>query len=153
MTTTNPAAGPLSPELRAAYEAARYEVHIDGGERIVLRHGALHATLDELLRRRHPTARSWAFITAWNPFSERLSKNENDARQRDLCAQLAARGLPTIEGVGRDETSDWHEESLLVVGIDRVEACAFGSRFGQYAVLVGKVGGAAEVCACATSPR
>jgi hypothetical protein len=119
----------------------------------VLRHGALHAALDELLRRRHPTARSWAFITAWNPFSQRRSKNENDAQQRDLRAQVAARGHPTIEGVGRDENSDWHEESLLVVGIDRAEACALGSRFGQYAVLVGEVGGAAEVCACAASPR
>ncbi len=151
MTTTKPMTEPLSPELRAAYEAARYEVTLDDGSVFVLRHGARHPQLDAALQRCDPTATSWAVVTAWNPFSNRLSRDENDERQRALRARIAALGLATFDAVGRDDASDWHEESLLVVGLDEAAACALGSQFCQHAVFVGAVGEPAAVCFCPDS--
>ncbi len=151
--TTTPLSPPLSPALRAAYEAARYEVHVNDGRVFVLRHGNRHADFDAFLRQGHPDARSWAFVTAWNPYSQRLSTVENAARQSELRAHVNAMGFVVLDGVGCDDGSDWREESLVVVGTARADACALGVRFGQHAVLVGELDACAEVCACRGEER
>ncbi len=151
--TTTPLSPPLSPALRAAYEAARYEVHVDDERVFVLRHGNRHPDFDAFLRHRHPDARSWAFVTAWNPYSQPTSTEKNATRQSDLRARVAAQGFAVLDGVGCDDGSDWSEESLLVIGIARADACALGVRFGQHAVLVGELDACAEVCACRGEER
>lgn len=148
MTSLNPSDVPVA--LRAAYEAARYEVHVDNGV-FVLRHGSAHPEFDALLRSRFPTAASWTFVTAWNPYSKALTDTENHTRQKELHAWVTSQGLSWLQGVGCDDHSDWREESLVIVDLGRDRSRAVGARFGQYAVLVGEVGGIAEVCACGDS--
>jgi hypothetical protein len=143
--------GPLRDTI--ATKAARYEVHVNDGRVFVLRHGNRHADFDAFLRQGHPDARSWAFVTAWNPYSQRLSTVENAARQSELRAHVTGMGFAVLDGVGCDDGSDWSEESLLVIGIARADACALGVRFGQHAVLVGELDACAEVCACRGEER
>ncbi|WP_090142845.1 DUF3293 domain-containing protein [Limnohabitans sp. DM1] len=39
-------------------------------------------------------------MTAWNPFSQKLSGKENEVRQQELKATLKKRGLTFIDGIG-----------------------------------------------------
>ena len=130
--------------LVEAYESTRYEAHLPRGK-VVLRHGEPAPALDALLE---PGGPSWAFITAWNPGSLRLSRPENERRQRSLTQQLSGRyRLFYGAGIGDDET--WPPElSLLVLGIPHEEALALGRSWGQFAVLLGARGQVAQVTMC-----
>jgi hypothetical protein len=51
-------------------------------------------------------------------------------------AQLHARGLRYIDGIGRPPTNGWAgEDSVSVLGIDRHAAVALGREYGQNAVI------------------
>jgi hypothetical protein len=67
---------------------------------------------------------------------------------------LAAGGWEALEAVGiadalpAGETERWSEDSLFIPGLPREEARRLGLAFGQVAVLVGRVGGPAELLFC-----
>jgi len=74
----------------------------------------------------------WAFITAQNPGSRRLSAGENELRQQSLHQDIARRGLPMFPGSGVDrDPSCTPEESLLPLGITHVDE-------GRSAAITGK---------------
>ena len=128
--------------LFEAYRNARYEVFGADGI-IVLKHGEASPALDALLG---PHAREWAFVTAWNPASRKLSREENKLRHRELLKEVWPH-YQTLPGSGGGE--GWEsEESLFIVGISRGKAIELGRRFGQLAILVGSVGECAQVVAC-----
>ncbi|WP_051180874.1 DUF3293 domain-containing protein [Thermithiobacillus tepidarius DSM 3134] len=117
----------LSPELLSAYFQSRYAVQCAEGP-------ACFRIGDEIL----PPClrRPFALITAWNPRSQPLDREANDARQRLLLEQLAARGwshLPA-RGEGRD---GWREESAAVFGLRLDEALELARVFGQHAIVWG----------------
>ncbi len=74
-----------------------------------------------------------AFITAWNPHSERLSDEENETRQARLLAEIEAMRLNYLVGFG--EGVDWREYSYLILGIERAAADDLAVRFEQNAYL------------------
>jgi hypothetical protein len=83
-------------------------------------------------------ARSWGFITAWNPLSEACSPVDNLAAQRGLLAALRewpeAVIYPAI-GVG---ASGWSEPSLFVIGPDLSTLDTLGLRYQQNAYVHGQ---------------
>ena len=111
-------------------------VHLPAGT-LVLRHGERAAALDALLE---PGASEWAFITAWNPGSRRLSRPENERRQRELVRSISGR-YRLYPGAGGGDASGqeaWPAElSVLVLGIPLEEALGLGRAWGQHAILAG----------------
>ena len=129
-----------SRELDAwrAYERTRFCVQ-DGAREVCFMAGSRNARLESLLRRHG--ARRWAFITAWNPASRVLSREENERRQAELWRIIQGNRYTTLEGSGAGpDPSREPEESLMVLGIGRGAAVRLAKRFGQLAIVAGERG-------------
>jgi hypothetical protein len=133
----------MQSTLVAAYRATDYVVHGRGGT-VVIQIGHRSQAVDRLLARMH--ARSAAFITAWNPFSKRLSLEVNKHRGCGLKRYLRVYGFAFLEGEGRGRIGEWPSEpSILAFGISRTEASVVGRRFRQNAVVYVPLGRPAEL--------
>jgi hypothetical protein len=126
---------PTRDELEAVYRRTAYHAEL-AGTTYDLRIGSVHPQLDAWLSQHG--LRTWAFLTAWNPGSQRLGEDENRRRQAALQACVAAAGLPAFPGVGA--LDDWKEESLLIVGLSQEQAYTWARKFGQAAFLWGEPG-------------
>ncbi|TVR55024.1 MAG: DUF3293 domain-containing protein [Gemmatimonadales bacterium] len=73
-------------------------------------------------------------ITAFNPFSERRSLEENQAANRELEGILTQAEKTHWPAVNRAPNGDWEEPGFAVEGLTREEARKLGRRFGQHAV-------------------
>lgn len=124
----------MSP-LEAAYRATSYRVeHPDGA--FTLRVGVRSRTLDRLLSKHG--LRTWAYVTAWNPFSTIVPTEENLARQRWLEDEAARRWWPSF--AGRGVGPGWAvEPSLLILGIVKSDAVLLGREQRQAAIVVGEL--------------
>lgn len=92
--------------------------------------------LDELLKSYN--LHEWAYITAWNPYSEVTSLEINEQRNQELRADLSKYNIFEGEGVGTDP--QWiPEKSFLVLGIDKEAAELFGRKYKQNAIVIGKI--------------
>jgi len=119
---------------------------VPGGS-IEIRVGRRHPALDALLIGQGADA--WAFLSAWNPASQRLADAENAARQRRLRDELTTLCLPIFSGHGVPDEGDWPPEaSLLVLGVSEAAALRIGHDHGQNAVVVGTHGGPARLVWC-----
>ena len=128
---------PLSPQLRAVYENARYVVYDD--REPILRIGEPCPELDELLE--DEGAEAAAFLTAFNPGSVPRADQENYRALGELMELLDKGPYTCFIGEGSDPEGEWpHEPSFLVVGIPRAEAEALGRRFGQLAIVYARKG-------------
>ena len=120
----------MDQALLQAYRETEYRVSHDS--HLVLRVDEPNKALDALLVDRDVTTA--AFITAWNPLSQPVSKSENDIAQARLQFEVMALGLDVLpgEGVGRDGT--WPPEpSLLVFGISLDRAKQLSRTYKQNA--------------------
>ena len=134
----------LGRPLLEIYEEARYQAHLPSGV-VTLLHGEVNPALETLL---DPAAPGWAFITAWNPGSRRLSRAENERRQKALVRELSGT-YRLYPGAGVGAEGAWPAElSVLALGISEEDARARGRAWGQLAVLVGSRGGPARVVPC-----
>jgi hypothetical protein len=83
-------------------------------------------------------ARSWGFITAWNPRSEQRSSADNLAAQRELLEALRTSPQTVVHpaiGVG---AGGWSEPSLFVIGPDFAMLDALAQRHEQNAYVRGQ---------------
>lgn len=79
-----------------------------------------------------------AYLTAFNPHSQRLDDTINAQRQHALIRDVRATGLDTIEGRGQHPGGTWPAEaSILILGMDRRQACRLGEKYQQNAIVVG----------------
>lgn len=133
--------------LWSAYRATLFEACTPSG-RICIRVGQHEPALDDLLAQYG--AEAWVFVTASNPASAHLDAAENRARNEELKRCLESLALPAwYRGAGRSPTGAWDpEESVLALGIEREDALRLGRRFGQNAVVWGRVGSVAELVDC-----
>jgi hypothetical protein len=83
---------------------------------------------------------TYAFVTAYNPYSALKSHEENrklnEALFRDLIDEYQ---LFEGEGVGEDISWD-PEKSFLVLGITLDDAKAIGVKYSQNAIVFGRIG-------------
>lgn len=137
--------------LRAAYLNTTYCVDCAQG-RIALRIGQPNRALERLLRREQ--ARRWAYVTACNPGSRRLSTWRNAARQRGLAQLVAAHGFIALRGAGVGDDPGWlPEASLMILEIAPGSALRLARQFGQRAIVVGRRGTAPRLLWCLTDDR
>jgi hypothetical protein len=135
------------PDFEEAYRATSYLVDAPGAP-IALRVDESSAELDELLERFD--AQTWAFITAYNPYSEKRDPEENQRRHRRLLDEVRDRGLHSFPSRGVDDDGTWPtERGLLVLDIDRSGAVALGRELEQNAILFGTRGSKAQLVFCA----
>jgi len=120
--------------LEAAYRGTHYEVAVPGGELLVLRVDVASPAL-RLVHERCGVSCS-AFLTAWNPRSVPQAAEQNAAANQELQQRLAAQGLASWPGRGRDPSGKWPPEaSLFVPGLELAAARVHGRHFGQNAIL------------------
>ena len=81
---------------------------------------------------------TWAFISAWNPRSQTLSKAENELRHQSLLTKVRNLGLRYCEGWGIDDRGEWPaEQSLFVLDLKERRALELARHFEQNAIVCG----------------
>jgi len=73
-------------------------------------------------------------ITAWNPFSQKLTLEENRHRNERLLARLQEKTADIIETYSSAPNGDWREDGFLVHGIGRETLCLLATEFEQNAI-------------------
>lgn len=59
-----------------------------------------------------------AYVTAWNPFGERIPDHENKIAEQKLITEIKSRGFAHLKGESSDPSGVWSSEpSLLILGI------------------------------------
>jgi len=97
---------------------------------------------DELLVEKKLT--EWAYVTAYNPLSYALSENENE--QRNSLLKHMLKDYFVIEGAGQDKKQQWPaEKSFFIAGITLYDAKILAIKFGQRAIVYGKINNPAEL--------
>lgn len=79
-----------------------------------------------------------AIVTAYNPYSELRSPDENEAARRRLEADLGDAGigfLPSLAHGAGPDASRWDEPGALMTGIDLDTGVELGRRYEQNAIL------------------
>jgi len=123
----------IAPWLVKAYRNAHYFVH-HGEEVYLLKVGEVNHAFSHLLTAYG--ASSAAFLTAYNPYSQMRTQEENQVAHQKLLAELTQAGIETIEGLGTDPHDDWDAEtSVLALGLSRSHAEQLADQYGQNAFL------------------
>lgn len=131
----------IDQRLRDAYLATTYEVKHLG---LHLRIGEENWDLEEFLIDNNVF--SWAFISAWNPFSKSLSPSENEIRHSKLKDFAKNKQWVFAEGFGVPQNKDWNaEKSLFILDISKTEAISLGKKFDQNAIVIGRLAKAPEL--------
>src|SRR6476646_10150328 len=130
--------------LFAAFREAEY--HVELPPHLVLRIDALHPQLDAGLERR--AIRRWAYVTAYNPGGDRADGGVNLAADAEFRTELRARGLEHAHAWSQARDGSRREEGAFIFDLKERAAVELGARFGQKAVVVGRVGERARLCRC-----
>lgn len=126
-------------ELINAYKNTDYIVY---NPSLVIKIGVKNQALDSLLKALNAT--TWAYITAFNPYSKLLSEASNSSRHEILKTKIENYRFYEGEGVGEDKK--WKPEiSLLIIGISLEKAMEVGNCFEQNAIVVGEIYGIPEL--------
>ena len=129
----------ISEELLLGYEATCYSIL---NPKIDIYIKKENQELQSFLREHNFT--SWCFITAWNPFSEALSYEENNVLNQLLEADLNCYSV--FSAKGQDTLGDWPAEISFFVGnISREQAIHLGKKYKQNAIVFGEIDALAEL--------
>src|SRR5262245_16898935 len=121
--------GLMEDALFAAYRNTSFFADTPHG-RLCLRVDRASPELDALLVA--CGVRTWAYVTGFNPGSITLSSEANEQRHQRLTREMERFGYATFPGEGIGDDEHWPpEQSLLILGIGRVEAIRLGCEFGQ----------------------
>ena len=127
--------GRLTPELHAAYLATRYCAWLGPDNALTLRIGERNPRLATLMQA-HGVA-GGCFVSAWNPYSEARTPEQNADANHALEVELQQCGWTYFPGEGRGTDPAWAPEaSFLVLGPDTYETAALCTGYEQHAVVV-----------------
>lgn len=132
----------ISAELTQAFTETDYIVHHEPPFTMNIGQPcpALKALMDE------HNALCAAFITAWNPFSQQLSRQQNEARQQEMKDIIKKCGLAFIDGIGQHPCNGWPgEPSVLILNINREAAKALAGHYEQLAFVWVDMAGVPEL--------
>ncbi|MAC14088.1 MAG: hypothetical protein CL539_05330 [Alcanivorax sp.] len=136
----------ITPELIAAYKSTDFEVQTPEA-RIVLKADQTNPEFDKFLQGRGIATS--VIITAWNPWSEPRSREENEENQCIMEGQLRNAGFILLPSAGVDPTGDWEpEQSCCALGMTEEEGILWGVRFQQNAVITHEKGKPSKLCLC-----
>ena len=103
----------ISQDLKQAYESTLFTAQL--ATSVDFKHGEASPKADALLVLLD--VQSAVLITAWNPFSEPKTKEENEVAQRSLETELTAQGIRFLSAIGKGTVDEWAEPSVLALGI------------------------------------
>ncbi len=121
----------MDKKLLNAYMQTDYIIDDDIGIWLI-NIGQTERTLSRYLHRfKQPTA---AFITAYNPHSKVVSKQQNELRHKALVAELNAKQLDFLNGYGAGRDESWSaEKSVFITNITQQQANQLAAKFEQQA--------------------
>ena len=126
----------LSPELIHSFLETHYRVHQDGPDAppLTLRVGQASAGL-AALHRTNGVGCS-AFLTAYNPFAQKVDQEVNQNRQEELKQEISSRSLTFLPGEGQHPANGWPAEpSFLVLDLSLEAAKVMGRKYKQAAIV------------------
>ncbi len=136
----------MNPELFKAYKNTTYRVYLTLGE-IDIRIGVMNPLLKDLLFRNN--SESWAFITAYNPYSVMQNADVNTLLNTQLERYLLEKQYVFFKGMGVGDDDSWEPEaSFMVLNIGKEDAIKLGKQFKQNAIVVGVIGNSPELIDC-----
>ena len=107
----------------------------------------MNPLLQELLMSNH--VESWAFITAYNPYSVMQDAGVNTLLNTQLEDYLSGKRYLFFKGMGVGDDDSWEPEaSFMVLNIRKEDAIKLGRQFKQNAIVVGVIGNAPELIDC-----
>ena len=122
----------ITPSLIESYKSADY--HVDASPSFILKIGMHSPELASIYKTSHK--HTAAFITAFNPYSQELSNQENKDRNLKLEELIQSLGFDYIYGEGKCGEGDWDgEESFLILGISEKQASDIGKEYEQNAIV------------------
>ena len=122
----------ISTHLLESYRQTDYQVH--GPVPFSLNIGLPSEPLLQLYKQHRCDCA--AFITACNPYSQKLAPAVNAQRHLDLMADLTSRSLIFVEGMGIGQDPDWPGEvSCLIFGLALEASRVLGRKFNQNALV------------------
>lgn len=122
----------IPSDLIKAYERTDFRVLEPRG--FILRIGQCSAELWAIYLETGATCA--AFLTAWKPYSQDTSEDENALAQARLHRQLSLLGYVTWNGIGVNADESWRgEESVFVLGLPFESAKVIGADFRQNAIV------------------
>lgn len=122
----------VSCSLIRAYLNAKYEVCTE--PQITMRVNEFNANLLNLMMENN--CNTAAFITAYNPFSNSLTQEENERRHENLLSIILEKNIKHFAGFGTDEADVWpQEQSLLLLNIGKPYSTELAKKFGQNAIV------------------
>jgi hypothetical protein len=123
----------ISPELIRAYREAHYIV-LDKGKEIRLQVDAVNLELARLMNDKNVHTAS--VLTAYNPYSEVKTKQENELAQTQLRQRFKEMGIATLDAIGRDAKEQWEPEpSVLALDLTLKQTETLADEFGQNAFI------------------
>jgi hypothetical protein len=123
----------ISPELIRAYREAHYIV-LDEGKEIRLQVGTVNLELERLMSNKN--AHTASLLTAYNPYSEVKTKQDNELAQMQLRQRLKKMGIATLNAIGRDAKEQWEPEpSFLALDLTLKQAETLADEYGQNAFI------------------
>lgn len=109
-----------------------------------IRIGAKNVVFEKWLKKQN--AKTYAFVTAWNPRSKLLSEEENRLKNKDLEADLKKASRLVLPASNVPDAGDWpSEESFFVLDISPEEAICLGKKYEQNAIVWREKGGVPEL--------
>lgn len=134
----------LDQQLLNAYINTNYVVDIP---RLNIRIGQKNWELSEFLIDNN--IYSWAFISAWNPYSQVTDSQTNEKMHQTLCAEIKNKGLLFCEGHGISDNGAWEpEKSLFIMGITKEDAIQIAQSYRQNAIIFGSLDSLPELLIC-----
>ena len=122
----------IPESLIDAFRNTNYEVHTN--PQFTFKVGEFCLDLENLFRESNLS--TGCFITACNPESTKLSKEQNALLQETLHSDLVSQNLHIITGLGSDPSGEWEgEPSFLAIGISFSRAKSLGIKYKQNAII------------------
>ena len=122
----------INPDLLKSYKLANY--HVDALPSFILKIDIHSPELESIYKTSHK--HTAAFITAFNPYSQELSNQENKDRNHKLEELIQSLDFDYIHGEGKCGDGDWDgEKSFLIFGISEKQASEIGKEFEQNAIV------------------
>ena len=120
-------------KLLHAYLESDY-VHSSTGKQLNI--GRLHTEVDAFYSEKNVNTYAW--ITAWNPYSRVLTPSENELRNTRLTSRLHAYNYS--EGFSQDKLGDWKEYGFWVENAIPAEMMQICVNFDQNAFVFARRG-------------
>ncbi|MBK6699263.1 MAG: DUF3293 domain-containing protein [Saprospiraceae bacterium] len=129
-------------ELKQAYLNTNYTINKNS---IIKEELIININKVANLKNALPELKEWAFITAWNPKSNQLSKLENEQRNAYLLDDIRSKGYASHLGRGSSEDGNWSEDSFFIENISKEEALFYALKYEQCAFVYGMINQVSEL--------